>query len=250
MKILESLLKWLIGERPTSLTPTITASNDPQHNQSQTQERGQTTRQTLVSPDQIRLMAPNSNYTAIGPALNDACNEFGIVTHKEIRHFIAQVSVESSHFLRLVENLNYSATRLTQVWPKRFPTLSDALPYANNPEALANYVYGGRLGNVNPDDGWTFRGRGFIQLTGRANYNECGKALKIDLVGNPSQAATVKTAARIAAWYWKVHSLNQIVDSEATDDAIETETRAINGGLIDLEQRKMELHKAKLIWLD
>ena len=89
------------------------------------------------------------------------------------------------------ENLNYSAQRLTQVWPKRFPTLSAAKPYANNPQRLANKVYGGRLGNVDPNDGWLFRGRGLAQITGRENYAKFG------IAGVPDDASKMSVAVRI-----------------------------------------------------
>lgn len=91
----------------------------------------------------------------------------------------------------VIENLNYSAKRLTEVWPTRFPTIASAKPYANNPQKLANKVYGGRLGNVGPNDGWIFRGRGLPQITGRENYEEHG------IAGNPEAAAEMATAVRI-----------------------------------------------------
>jgi putative chitinase len=202
-----------------------------------------------ITPDQLKLMAPNCDYNRIAVYLNDAANEFDITTNKEIRHWIAHLCVESSHFTHLVENLYYSAKRLTQVWPKRFPTLSSAQPYANNPQALGNKVYGGRLGN-SETEGFIYRGRGFIQLTGKASYEAAGKALGLDLVGNPDLAASSKVAARVAAWYWKSHGLNGIVNKHPRDDDIEDETRAINGGLIGLNERLMELHKAQFIWKD
>lgn len=89
------------------------------------------------------------------------------------------------------ENLNYSAQRLTQVWPKRFPTIASAKPYANNPQRLANKVYGGRLGNVDPNDGWLFRGRGLAQITGRENYARFG------IAGVPDDASKMSVAVRI-----------------------------------------------------
>lgn len=89
------------------------------------------------------------------------------------------------------ENLNYSAKRLTQVWPGRFPNLASAQPYANNPQKLANKVYGGRMGNINPNDGWLFRGRGLPQITGRDNYRRAG------IEGNPDKALEMDTAVRI-----------------------------------------------------
>ena len=97
-----------------------------------------------------------------------------------------------------VENLTYSsAERIRAVWPKRFPGLGDALPYVRNPQGLANVVYGGRMGNVGPDDGWTYRGRGYPQTTGRDNYQRFGKLLGLDLSGNPDLALQPAISARI-----------------------------------------------------
>ncbi|WP_104663406.1 hypothetical protein [Ensifer adhaerens] len=105
---------------------------------------------------------------------------------------LAEVHHETGGTMRpLEENLNYSARRLTQVWPARFPTLASAEPYAGNPRKLANRVYGGRLGNVEGDDGWAFRGRGLAQITGRANYGKFG------LVETPDRACDPATAIRI-----------------------------------------------------
>ncbi|MFK0273101.1 hypothetical protein ACIQUG_05465 [Ensifer sp. NPDC090286] len=105
---------------------------------------------------------------------------------------LAEAHHETGGAMRPVEeNLNYSARRLTQVWPARFPTLASAEPYAGNPRKLANRVYGGRLGNVEDDDGWVFRGRGLAQITGRANYGKFG------LVETPDRACDPATAIRI-----------------------------------------------------
>ncbi|ANK72792.1 hypothetical protein FA04_09225 [Ensifer adhaerens] len=105
---------------------------------------------------------------------------------------LAEVHHETGGTMRPVEeNLNYSARRLMQVWPARFPTLASAEPYAGNPRKLANRVYGGRLGNVEDDDGWVFRGRGLAQITGRANYGKFG------LVEMPDRACDPATAIRI-----------------------------------------------------
>lgn len=96
-----------------------------------------------------------------------------------------------ARFEPVEENLNYSAKRLMQVWPKRFPSIVAANPYANNPQRLANSVYGGRMGNTAPDDGWRYRGRGLVQITGKTNYAKYG------LADNPDTAGEIKTAARI-----------------------------------------------------
>lgn len=109
---------------------------------------------------------------------------------------LAAILAEAHHetggqFQPVSENLNYSAKRLTEVWPSRFPTLAAAAPYGNNPQKLANKVYGGRLGNTGPNDGWLYRGRGMAQITGKTNYAKFG------LAGAPDKAAEMSTAIRI-----------------------------------------------------
>lgn len=218
-----------------------------------------------ISAAQLKLFAPNCDYNRIAPALNAAAIKYQINTPRRIRHFLAHISVESAYFSRLTENLNYSAKRLTQVWPSRFPTLSSAAPFANNPEALANKVYGGRLGNNAPGDGYKYRGRGFIQLTGKANYIKAANALDIDLINNPDLAAKPAIAAMIAGYYWHENNLNAIVAKDTEEkiyssirehllfneeDDLRQGTKAINGGLIGLDERRMELHKAGFIWKD
>lgn len=228
---------------------------------------------TLISPEQIKLMSPSCDYEHIAPALNAAAKQYGIVTPRQIRHWISHLCVESGYFLHFEENLNYSANRLTQVWPNRFPTLHDAEAYANNPRLLGNKVYGGRMGNTGQTDGYNYRGRGFIQLTGKDNYAKAGKAIGVDLVVSPDYAANYDVAANIAGWYWKLNNLNAIVAKDANeipikgatetinidiikimraneeDDLIQG-TKAINGGLIGLKERRMELWKAMFIWRD
>lgn len=96
----------------------------------------------------------------------------------------------------IVENMRYSAARMVKVWPTRFPTLASAKPYAGRPEALANFVYGGRLGNIEPGDGWRFRGRGHVQITGRANYAKIRDLTGVDVVANPDAALLPDVSAK------------------------------------------------------
>lgn len=115
--------------------------------------------------------------------------------HSDIR-WLAYILATAHHetggrFSAVTENLNYSAKRLTQVWPSRFPTIAAATPFANNPQALANKVYGGRMGNTGPNDGFRYLGRGLVQITGKDNYRKYG------LENNPEAAAEIKTAAHI-----------------------------------------------------
>lgn len=156
-------------------------------------------------------------------------------------HFMAQLAHETGGFKRLVENLNYSAEALQRTWPSRFDAAM-AKAYARQPERIANRVYGGRLGN-GPEasgDGWRYRGRGFIQLTGRDNYARYSHLVFGDdrLVRDPSQAAEPAVAMRIALAYWDANGLNTLADK----DDLEGITRRINGGLIGLADRRR--------WLD
>jgi putative chitinase len=216
----------------------------------------------IITTERFKLFAPTSNYIKIAPALNAAANAYGIDNNREVRHWLAHLSVESAYFKRTIENLNYSAKRLTQVWPSRFKTLEAAKPYSNNPEALGNKVYGGRLGNAT-NEGFKYRGRGFIQLTGKDNYSKASLHLEQDLVTNPDLAATYAVSAFVAGWYWKTHNLDAIVAIDPNEQAYESAikaarmneeddliagTRAINGGLIGLTERRMELHKAAFLW--
>ena len=146
-------------------------------------------------------------------------------------------------FNRLEENLNYSTTtRLMQVWPKRFPNAAMAQPFVNTPELLGNFVYANRLGNgpSSSSDGYRFRGRGIVQLTGRSNYTDASKELGVDLVEDPGLLAEPKVAAMSAAWFWSTRGLNALADDSTSDDDLEdfTEiTRRINGGTVGLQAR-------------
>jgi putative chitinase len=112
----------------------------------------------------LKKFASLCDSAKIAPALDAACTQYAINTARQLTHFLGHVYHESGGFVRLHENLDYRAERLMEVWPKRFPTLQSAAPYAHNPPALANSVYAGRLGNTAPDDGWRYCGRGFIQI--------------------------------------------------------------------------------------
>ena len=172
--------------------------------------------------------------------LNQVFVKYDLDTPKRQAAFIGQCSVESANFTRLQENLNYSAQRLTQVWPSRFPNISMAEPYANNPEKLANFVYAGRMGNLQDGDGWKFHGRGLIQLTGRENYANCGSGIGVDLIDNPDLLLTPQYAVLSAGWYWNRKQLNLLADS----GDIETMTKRINGGLTGLDERIAKITKA------
>ena len=112
--------------------------------------------------------------------------KYGFTSNLVIAHFIAQISLECGAGTEVEENLSYSAQRMCQVWPSRFPTINAAIPYAHNPRVLANKVYNGRMGNVlNSNDGWNYRGRGATQTTGHDGYKALGGKLNLDLLARP-----------------------------------------------------------------
>lgn len=168
-------------------------------------------------------------------ALNDTFSQFGILTPNQQAAFIGQCGHECGHFRILEENLNYRAATLMKLWPKRFPTIEIANQYAGNPKKIANMVYANRMGNRDEasGDGYRFRGRGCIQLTGHSNYYHAGKALGVDFVMEPDLVATPKYAAMTAGWFWSTHGCNEIAESA---DWVKL-TKKINGGTIGLDDR-------------
>lgn len=181
-----------------------------------------------ITADQIRAIMPNAGTRAddYAEALEAAMTAHGIDTWQRRAAFLAQISVESGQLRATVENLNYSAARLMVVWPRRFPTLEAATPYANAPEALANNVYANRLGNGNAasGDGWRFRGRGLMQVTGRSNYRAVG------FEANPEALAEPATAADTAAAWWDNAALNTNAATELARPAFNVISRRVNGG--------------------
>ena len=177
--------------------------------------------------------------------LNETFERFGIVTRNQQAVFIGQCGHECGNFRILEENLNYKAATLMKLWPKRFPSLEVANAYAGNPKKIANQVYSSRMGNrdENSGDGYRFRGRGCIQLTGHSNYFHAGKALGVDFVKDPDLIATPKFAALTAGWFWSTHNLNTPAD--ALDHA--RVTKIINGGQIGLEHRIRETQQALMV---
>lgn len=159
---------------------------------------------------------------------------------EELDDFLSQVLHESGMLSRTVENLNYkTADRIQAVWPSRFPNSESAAPFVRNPEALANKVYGGRLGNHKDGDGWKYRGRGLIMVTGRDNYRRLGHAIGVDLENNPEflEAPTVALKASIAWW-------ERNVPDVFVNDVVKV-TKAVNGGKVGLDHRTELYAKAK-----
>lgn len=198
----------------------------------------------MLTADKLKKALPLCpDPDAWAKALAPALDRYEINTHDRICSFLAQVGHESGQFRTLVESLTYStAARLMKVFPKRFPTLASAAPYVKNPQGLANFVYANRLGNGDAasGDGFRYRGRGLIQLTGKSNYIAAGKAIGVDLVNHPDSLVEPPYAALSAAWFWQSHGLNALADDKTGDSDLEDFreiTRRINGGYVGLQER-------------
>ena len=200
----------------------------------------------MITIQQFRQLVPNTKYpqqwydalfgnkSILGN--KTLLEEYEINTPKRIAAFMAQCGHESGGFVFLSENLNYSAQGLMRVFPKYFPDQATATAYARNPEKIANRVYANRMGNGNEasGEGFKFRGRGLIQVTGKDNYFWFASSLSI----TPEEAAeymqTFEGAAQSACWYWENTSLNKLADA----GDILTMTKRINGGTIGLADRQ------------
>lgn len=164
--------------------------------------------------------------------------KFQINTPLRLCHFLAQCGHESGHFKVVNENLNYGAKGLLSIFKKYFPTEAKALEYERKPQQIANLVYGGRMGN-GPEasgDGYKYRGRGYIQLTGKDNYAAFDKVVEDNILDNPDLVAT-KYPLLSAAWYWNSRSLNTNADKGATEAVVTEVTKKVNGGTIGLADR-------------
>jgi len=175
-------------------------------------------------------------------ALNATFERFDIMNPLRKAAFIAQCGHECGNFKILEENLNYKAEALMRLWPKRFPSLEFAKQYERNPKKIANMVYANRMGNRDEasGDGYRFRGRGCIQLTGHANYFHAGKALGEDFVMKPELVATPMYAALSAGFFWNTQKLNVFADNRD----IKMMTKKINGGFIGLADREKHYNEA------
>ena len=172
------------------------------------------------------------------PHLQKAFDKFQINTPLRVSHFLAQVMHESGNFKFLSENLNYSSDGLKKIFGKYFPDTSSE-SYARKPEKIASRVYASRMGNGDEasKDGFKFKGRGYIQLTGKNNYTAFGKSLNEDIVANPDKLATPEYGMLSAAWFWNTNGLNEIADKGSSKEIIIKVTKKVNGGTIGLEDR-------------
>ncbi|CAA7615682.1 glycoside hydrolase family 19 protein [Magnetospirillum sp. UT-4] len=198
----------------------------------------------MLTADILRAALPAARPTDIArftTPLTEACAEWGIDTPLRLAAFLAQIAHESGQFRGLVENLNYSAEALLRVFPRHFDA-TQATAYARQPGRIAARAYANRMGNGDETsgDGWRYRGRGLIQVTGHDNYAACGAALGLDLIAQPELLEQPGAAARSAGWFWHKSGLNRQADARD----IETITRRINGGLTGLQDRKAHYARA------
>lgn len=175
--------------------------------------------------------------------LNAAMAASAIATPVRQAVFLAQLMVESCELRQKEEALNYSPQRLRQVWPGRFPDDAIAARYGHHPQALASHVYANRMGNGDEasGDGWRYRGRGLIQLTGHDNYASFARASGLDALADPDLLLTPDGAARSAAWFWQSKGLNELADQTAGSggDAVFVQIcKRINGGTTGLDERR------------
>lgn len=191
-----------------------------------------------MSIQQLEVAIPASgrqHFTVYVPHLEEIFNKYEIITPLRQAHFLAQIAHESDCFRANKENLNYSAQALLNVFHKYFHTPEEAEHYARQPEKIANIVYAGRMGNgpTESGDGWKYRGRGLVQLTGKGNYKDYSHATGQDFVGNPDLLTEPYWSMDVAGWYWKSRNLNAWADK---DDA-RMITKLINGGFNGLDDR-------------
>ena len=194
----------------------------------------------MITVSQLKQLLPKNPYVEHWHhALEQLFPDYDINTPKRMAAFIAQCAHESGGFMILKENLNYKPATLRKIFPKYFPTDELAQQYCSKPnkqEAIANRVYGGRMGNGDESsgDGYRFCGRGLIQLTGRSNYQAFADSLEMNINDVPEYLATFEGAAQSACWFWETNGLNKYADA---GDILGL-TKRINGGTIGLEDRK------------
>ena len=197
-----------------------------------------------ITAEHIKSIFPQYKHPAdLAECLTEQFEKYEINTINRAAGFLAQCGHESNGFTVLKENLNYSAEGLNKIFKKYFPTVADATPYARNPEKIANKVYGGRMGNglESSGDGYKFRGRGAIQLTGHDNYSQFAASVGLTIDEAVADLETLDGAIESACWFWKKNGLNAICEK----DDILTRTKRINGGTIGLEDRKKHYEHAK-----
>jgi len=203
----------------------------------------------MISTEQMKVIIPDMNWVkAVSyiPHIETVLPNFGIDTPLRKAHFLSQLAHESGGLKYSQENLNYSAKGLRSVFGKYFKTMEMAEAYARQPEKIANRVYANRMGNGDEasGDGWKYRGRGLIQLTGKENYQKFGQDHGVDCVNNPDLILDPELALTSACWFWKKRNLNRYAD----DDDLHMVTKRINGGTNGILHRQHYLESFKRLY--
>lgn len=198
----------------------------------------------LISVAVLQAACPERTPEQLAPwvaPIKTACLKFEINTIRREGAFISQMAHESSLKPGREENMNYSAKRLTEVWPKRFSSIAAATPYAYNPEKLANRVYANRMGNGDEasGDGYNHRGAGPLQITGGDNWRGFATAMGMTLTEALAYGRTLEGGIMAAAWFWEENGINRLADTPGVSD----ESRRINGGLVGLEDRTARFNR-------
>ena len=238
----------------TAFLDRITGFLRPDHSGDATKKvTSERDRAPLVSPITIGLLEAMGIRYALAvqwlPHLSQAAHRYQIdAGPRRLAAWLATIAHESARLTRVVENLNYSADGLAQTWPSRYADMTGqpnatAIRIARKPEDIANLTYAGRLGNgsAGSGDGWRYRGRGLIQITGRTNYARSGAELGLDLINKPEQLEQPYYAALSAAEWWSRNGCNQRADTGDMADV----TRRVNGGLTGLDDR-LKLYAAAM----
>ena len=193
----------------------------------------------MITSEVLAQMGINPSWLA---PLHETFERYQINNPNRIAGFLGQTAHESNSYRTLQENLNYSANGLVTVWPTRFPSFDIANQYARQPERIANKVYADRMGNGSEEsgDGWRYRGRGIIQITGRENYEKLSDSIGQNFLGEPDLLLEPRWAAMSAGWFWDTRRLNALCDRKDWG----TLTRRINCGLHGLADRTARTDKA------
>ena len=181
---------------------------------------------------------------AFGPNTARAIAKHYELSPARAAHLLGQVAHESGGFKRTKESLYYSSPeRLCQVWPRRFPTVESAIPYAKNPAKLAGKVYNGRMGNTSEEEAALYLGRGFLQLTGKDNYSSFANDMRRPEVMQDPSLVENKYAMETAIWFFEKNKLFAIADEGVNNDTIKRITKRVNGGYHGLDDRANQTNK-------
>lgn len=194
-----------------------------------------------ITQEQLDIIAPNISLSSA--ELNKLFTKYKVNTANRIAGFLSQCACTSVDFTSREVNLNYSLNGLKRVFRDIFPTDKSAKPYSRNPERIANRIYANRYGNADEasGDGWKYRGRGYLLLTGKTNYIEFAKQIGLDLDSTIDYCETNKGAVESALYVWKRDNFNELCD----DDNIAAITKAIDGDVFGIDNKKAHYEKAK-----